>query len=203
MSRRLVGSGEAAEDSGVTVPTLLRCAHSGIVTPATRTAGGHYRWDLDELHRQLAEHTAAVTGEPVTEPPSDKPQRPAVITAIVTSRQGVLIGKRNDGKPPWTFIAGENEPGESPADTIIREVKEETGLRIIPGPILGERVHPKTGRHMVYVAAHPVSFDHLEVIVGDEEELAEVKWASLAEADELLPGMFEPVHEHLAQKLKS
>jgi 8-oxo-dGTP diphosphatase len=135
----------------------------------------------------------------VTEPPADKPQRPAVITAILTSNRGVLVGKRNDGKPPWTFIAGENEPMESPADTIIREVKEETGLQVTAGQILGERVHPKTGRHMVYVAARPVR--GTDVFVGDEDELAEVRWVTLAEADELLPGMYEPVREHLAQTI--
>ena len=146
-------------------------------------------------------HTEEEPLQPVApEPPADKPQRPAVITAIVTSSKGVLIGRRNDGKPPWTFIAGENEPLESPADTIVREVKEEAGLVIVAGDILGERVHPKTGRHMVYVAARPAGRS-LRVIVGDEDELGEVKWASLAEADELLPGMFEPVREHLAREI--
>ena len=53
-----------------------------------------------------------------------------VVAAIVTSRLGVLVGRRHDGKPPWTFIAGEVEPGERPEDAAIREVKEETGLRI-------------------------------------------------------------------------
>jgi hypothetical protein len=40
-----------------------------------------------------------------------------------------------------------------------------------------------------------------DVIVGDEDELAEVRWVGLAEAGELLPGMFEPVREHLAREL--
>ncbi|MEV5408614.1 NUDIX domain-containing protein [Thermopolyspora sp. NPDC052614] len=42
-----------------------------------------------------------------------KPERPPVIAAIVTCERGVLVGRRHDGKPPWTFIAGEVEPGES------------------------------------------------------------------------------------------
>jgi 8-oxo-dGTP pyrophosphatase MutT (NUDIX family) len=37
-----------------------------------------------------------------------------VVAVIVTSPGGVLIGRRIDGDPPWTFIAGEIEPGESP-----------------------------------------------------------------------------------------
>jgi 8-oxo-dGTP pyrophosphatase MutT (NUDIX family) len=195
MARPYVKTHEAAKQLGIGTSTLQRWAARGIVTPALHTPGGQARWDVEDLRHQLQR-----TGEPVTEPSSDKPQRPAVITAIVTSKQGVLIGKRNDGKPPWTFIAGENEPGESPADTIVREVKEETGLRITAGRIIGERVHPKTGRHMVYVAAAPVG-STLNVFVGDEDELAEVRWASLAEADILLPGMFEPVREHLEKAL--
>jgi NUDIX domain/MerR HTH family regulatory protein len=131
----------AAAQLGVGTSTLQRWAARGLVTPALHTPGGQARWDVDDLRRQLQR-----IGEPVTEPPSDKPQRPAVITAIVTSDKGVLVGKRNDGKPPWTFIAGENEPMESPADTIVREVKEETGLEVVAGDILGERVHPKSGR---------------------------------------------------------
>jgi 8-oxo-dGTP diphosphatase len=95
--------------------------------------------------------------------------------------------------------AGEQEPGETFADTIVREVKEETGLEITAGEILGERVHPKTDRHMVYLAGRPAGA--LDVAVGDPDELSEVKWATLAEADELLPGMFEPVREHLERTL--
>jgi 8-oxo-dGTP diphosphatase len=127
-----------------------------------------------------------------------QPQEQPVVAAIVTSPLGVLVGRRNDGKPPWTFIAGEQDAvkDENPADTAVREVKEETGLRIQAGEIIGERMHPKTGRRMIYIAATPTH--GTEVFVNDEEELAEVRWLSLAEADELLPGMFEPVREHLA-----
>jgi 8-oxo-dGTP diphosphatase len=124
-----------------------------------------------------------------------------VVAAVVVSDRGVLVGRRNDGKPPWTFIAGEQDAvkDENPADTAVREVKEETGLRIQAGDVIGERVHPKTGRRMIYIAAAPTH--GTDVFVGDEDELAEVRWVSLAEADELLPGMYPSVREHLARKL--
>jgi 8-oxo-dGTP pyrophosphatase MutT (NUDIX family) len=138
-------------------------------------------------------------GEHVPED-STKPEPAPVVAAIVTSNRGVLIGRRNDGKPPWTFIAGEIEPGESQADAAIREVKEETGLVVEAGAHeIGRRVHPKTGRTMIYLACTPTG--KLDAIVGDEDELAEVKWATLAEAEELLPGLFEPVHAHLVREL--
>jgi 8-oxo-dGTP pyrophosphatase MutT (NUDIX family) len=133
--------------------------------------------------------------------PDTAPEPQPVAAAIVTSSRGVLAGKRNDGKPPWTFIAGEVEPGETAPFAAVREVKEETGLEVRAGREIGRRVHPKTGRTMIYVAARPVRPDDLDVFVGDTDELAEVRWLTLAEADELLPGMFEPVRAHLARAL--
>ena len=50
---------------------------------------------------------------------------------------------------------------------------------------------------MIYLACAPVR--GTDVYVGDADELAEVRWLSLVEADELLPGMFEPVREHLGR----
>lgn len=129
-----------------------------------------------------------------------EPEPPPVVAAIVTSELGVLAGRRNDQTPPWTFIAGQIEPGESPADAAVREVKEETGLDVIPGRILGRRVHPGTGRTMIYLAASPAS--GTDAFVGDEAELAEVRWLDLATADELLPGMYQPVRAYLGRALR-
>jgi excisionase family DNA binding protein len=50
-----LSTGAAAAELGVSGTTLLDWMRQGIVTPATRTAGGHYRWKLDDLRRQLAE----------------------------------------------------------------------------------------------------------------------------------------------------
>lgn len=134
--------------------------------------------------------------------PSTQPEPQPVAAAIVVSELGVLAGRRNDGKPPWTFIAGEIESGESPTDAAVREVKEEAGLvvRAAERPI-GRRVHPKTGRTMIYLECFPA--EGTAVHVGDPEELAEVRWLDLDEIDELLPGMFEPVRDYLGRVLGS
>jgi 8-oxo-dGTP pyrophosphatase MutT (NUDIX family) len=142
------------------------------------------------------EESRALVSNVRVEPP--EPSQP-IVAAIVTSDLGVLAGRRNDRTPPWTFIAGEQEPDEQPRDTIVREVKEETGLEVEAGGIIGERDHPKTGRHMIYMAAKPVR--GTDVFVGDRYELAEVRWLSLPEAVELLTGMYEPVREHLGREI--
>jgi 8-oxo-dGTP pyrophosphatase MutT (NUDIX family) len=195
-ARKLVTTSRAARELDVHPSTLWRWQKAGMITPSWTTPGGQARWDLDLLRRQLG---ILQEGELVPEE-ATKPEPQPVVAAIVTSTLGVLIGKRVDGRPPWTFIAGEIEPGESPTDAAVREVKEETGLLVQAAEReIGRRVHPKTGRTMIYLACQPVG--KLDVFVGDEDELAEVRWASLGEAEELLPGLFEPVFLHLQREL--
>jgi 8-oxo-dGTP pyrophosphatase MutT (NUDIX family) len=181
----------AAEYQAVSLP-----AGQTVILPAAKYAYNpdlHTQWDGNRsLLTKFTEDRA--TKEDELQP---------VAVAIVTSRLGVLVGRRHDGKPPWTFIAGEVEPGEDAPFAAGREVKEETGLEVEPGGEIGRRIHPKTERTMIYIAAKPVRPDDLTVFVGDERELAEVRWVSLAEADELMAsyGMFEPVREHLAREI--
>ncbi len=53
-------------------------------------------------------------------------------------------------------------------------------------------------RHMIYMAAKPVRGTPF---VGDESEPAEVRWASQAEAERLMPDMFGPVRDYLAKTI--
>jgi 8-oxo-dGTP diphosphatase len=128
--------------------------------------------------------------------PTSGPGRPAVAVAIVISHLGVLVGRRRDGKPPWVFPGGKIEPGESPEEAAVRETLEETGLRVRATRVIGSRVHPVTGVRIVYVAAVPPG-EADAVAAGDE--LAEVRWVSPAEAEELMPGMYEPVRQFLTE----
>jgi GntR family transcriptional regulator len=173
---------------GQPVLEILRTAYAADDRPveACTNVLAAYQWRLTyRWGQQAAESEPSASVDPAP-----------VVAAIVTSHVGVLVARRNDGTPPWTFIAGEVEPGESPADAVIREVKEETGLQVRPGEVIGRRVHPQTGREMIYVAARPVH--GTRAFVGDEQELAEVRWVDLAQADELMGGMiFEPVRSHL------
>ena len=188
-------SSAAARALGISRTTLWRWQQAGLIRPAFETPKGQARWDLPDLHRQL--RRSQVEEYRVPEPAA-QPEHQPVVAAIVTSHLGVLAGRRNDGKPPWTFIAGEIEPGEAAVDAAVREVKEETGLEVRAGyQEIGRRVHPKTGRTMIYLACTPTH--GTDVFVGDPEELAEVRWLSLAEVDTLLPGVFEPVREHLGR----
>ena len=52
------------------------------------------------------------------------------VTAYVRNASGqLLLGRRSD-TGEWALVYGINEPGEQPADTVVREVKEETGVDV-------------------------------------------------------------------------
>ncbi|SFB39651.1 MerR HTH family regulatory protein [Amycolatopsis marina] len=55
VSAKLIPTGEAAKAIGVDRGTLVRWHRDGLVTPALVTPGGHARWDLDDLLKQLRE----------------------------------------------------------------------------------------------------------------------------------------------------
>ncbi|MCO6010294.1 NUDIX domain-containing protein [Actinoallomurus purpureus] len=62
------------------------------------------------------------------------------VGAIVHDAEGRLLLIRR-GQPPgegmWSLPGGRAEAGESDADAVVREVAEETGLRVDPGPLVG------------------------------------------------------------------
>lgn len=54
------------------------------------------------------------------------------VTAYVEDDEGrILLGRRAD-TGEWAPVYGINEPGEEPADTVVREVMEETGVAVVP-----------------------------------------------------------------------
>lgn len=53
------------------------------------------------------------------------------VTGFVEDDQGrILMGRRSD-TGQWALVYGINEPGEDPADTVAREVREETGVDVV------------------------------------------------------------------------
>ncbi|WP_328548336.1 NUDIX hydrolase [Streptomyces platensis] len=130
-------------------------------------------------------------------------ERPGIAAAIIVHEGRVLMVRRriSEGKLSWQFPAGEVEPGETREDAAVRETKEETGLNVSAVELLGERVHPATGRLMSYTACEVLSGT---AHVADTEELAELAWVAHGQIPDYVPyGLFGPVQEYLDAALAS
>ncbi|MGO4622674.1 NUDIX domain-containing protein [Ensifer sp. 2YAB10] len=61
---------------------------------------------------------------------------PSVAAAILDSDGQILLQEKSGGEG-WSLPAGAIEPGETPAEAVIREVMEETGYPVFVEAILG------------------------------------------------------------------
>ena len=106
------------------------------------------------------------------------------VTALVRNERGqILLGRRSDNGQ-WALICGINEPGEQPADTAMREVKEETGVDAIVTDLVSvtsdTRVTTYANGDNTQYMDHSFLCElkpggNAEPFVGDEESL-EVGW---------------------------
>lgn len=100
---------------------------------------------------------------------------PKLAVTVVIEREGrVLLGKRAEWtRSPgrWSFPAGFVERGEVVEEAAIREVREEVGLTIEVGPILGALSEPG---EPVVLLVYPATSAVGDPVAGDD--LTEVGW---------------------------
>lgn len=123
------------------------------------------------------------------------------VSAVVFDDEGrVLLGQRADNHR-WALISGIPDPGEQPAAAVVREVEEETGVRVAVERLVSVR----SGRQVTYPNGDVCQFMDLcfrcrvlggEARVNDDESLA-VGWFSLDD----LPEMTEFHHFRIKQAL--
>jgi 8-oxo-dGTP diphosphatase len=120
---------------------------------------------------------------------------------IVQDRRLLMVQRRfRHGAPEWAGPSGNVETGETPEETAVREVREEVGLTVEVTRRLGDRVHPATGRHLIYFSCRIVAG---EAAVVDDEEITAVEWCELPTVLErwsgIKGGIYPPVREYLDQ----
>jgi ADP-ribose pyrophosphatase YjhB (NUDIX family) len=73
---------------------------------------------------------------------------PAASAIVVDEGRRILLIRRSDNAL-WSIPGGAMEVGERIADTAVREVREETGLEVVPEAIIGIYTNP---RHVIEYA---------------------------------------------------
>jgi 8-oxo-dGTP diphosphatase len=119
------------------------------------------------------------------------------VGAIITDSAGRLLLIKRGHEPQagrWSLPGGRIEPGESDQQALVREVREETGLRVAPGRLAGTVERPWPGGRVLVIR------DYLAVVAGGDlaagDDADDARWVSPADFAglALTSGLQEALH---------
>lgn len=107
---------------------------------------------------------------------------PAIIVGITDADDRLLLGHNAAWDANrYSLLAGFVEPGESFEAAVVREVREEAGIRVVDPVYLGSQPWPFPASIMVGFRATVDPED--SVLVPDGEEILDVRWFSRADIE--------------------
>jgi len=108
------------------------------------------------------------------------------VGAIVRDEAGrlLLIQRGHDpGAGLWSLPGGRIEPGETDEQALVREMREETGLTVRPGPLAGAVSRPGPGGSVLDIRDYRATVTAGTLTAGDDA--ADARWVAPAD----LPGL--------------
>lgn len=126
------------------------------------------------------------------------PKPVVAVGAVVVDHDRLLLVRRGHGPAAgqWAVPGGRVEVGETLAEAVTRELREETGLDGVCGPLLGWAERIGEDHHFVIL-------DFEVTLVGDDQpvagdDAAEAAWVELHDVAELdlAEGMAELLHDN-------
>ena len=123
------------------------------------------------------------------------------VGAVVVDDERLLLVRRSHAPYAgrWTIPGGRVEEGETVAEAVTRELREETGLEGVCGRLIGwvEYLPEQAeGEHLVILDFEVSLFESAEPAAGSDASAA--RWVPLGDVAEmdLTPGVAEFLHEH-------
>jgi 8-oxo-dGTP diphosphatase len=108
------------------------------------------------------------------------------VGAIITGPGGRLLLIKRGHEPEagrWSLPGGRIEPGETDQQALVREVREETGLEVAPGRLVGEVERPSPGGRVLVIRDYAAAVTGGALAAGDDA--ADARWAGPADLQEL------------------
>ena len=130
--------------------------------------------------------------------PADLPRPEVCVGAIVVHDDHLLMVRRGHGPAAgeWAVPGGRVEPGETLAEAVLRELREETALEGLCGSLLGWTEQLADDHHFVIMDFAVTCLDRAEPVAGDDA--AEAAWVPLDQVVEhrLVAGLEQFLVEH-------
>ena len=129
------------------------------------------------------------------------------VAALVRDARGRVLLQRRAEDDRWTLPSGAVDPGESPGEAVVREVREETGLDVVPERVAGVfggrafRTRYPNGDEAEFTV---IVFECRAVggrLGGQDGETAELRYVEPQEAASLLRARFPTALFHHASDL--
>ncbi|MGG0240989.1 NUDIX hydrolase [Bacillus rhizoplanae] len=122
-------------------------------------------------------------------------ERVNVVSALIyDDNENILIVKNIKGDSfYWSLPGGAVEGEETLEQAIIREVKEETGFKIVITGLssVREMFFEERDHHALIITFHAKIIDG-EININDpDNDIIEVKWADSEMVNELMPSLYE------------
>ena len=108
------------------------------------------------------------------------------VGAIITDGTGRLLLIQRGHEPEegrWSLPGGRVRPGESDPEAVAREVREETGLHVEPGRLIGEVERPGPGGTIFDIHDYAASVSGGQLEAGDDA--ADARWVHPRDIDRL------------------
>jgi ADP-ribose pyrophosphatase YjhB (NUDIX family) len=131
--------------------------------------------------------TAGAVQQPVDRPAeADTITRVPCVGAVIHDDSGrllMILRGHDPGRGLWSIPGGRIEPGENAEAAVVREVREETGLDVRCGPLLGSAELPGTAGSVVDIRDYRAYLSPgSSAIPTAGDDAAEVRWVTDAEA---------------------